>query len=235
MNDLHINVSTFSEPSYQLSNYTAYEPRIYRNFEELVCERESSTLTQFKFNEVYEKIKSKLFILNDTIPDLVVDEENTVYIEIINELKSKISTAYTSKIEKETLYSDVKTKYTNFCTNITLSIQSIESIDSKVDQTPFKNSLLEKIDEYYSDLNIESIKKDYDLAVIEFEKIKNVFLKLNSIMPSTMCQICLENQVDYYIDPCGHTICSKCKSSCEKSTNCHYCRNKRNKYCRLYL
>ena len=56
-----------------------------------------------------------------------------------------------------------------------------------------------------------------------------------TIIPTITCQVCLENQIEYFVDPCGHTICKVCKVECEKLKNCHYCRTPRNGYKRLYL
>ena len=233
MASLQFDLNTFAEPPFQLSNYTnILDTRVYRNFEELICERGDNSSS---FTDVYEKIKTKLFILNEQSDVPEIEDDYLIYIEVINELKTKISKIYLHKIEKERIYIDAKEKYQNFSENITITVQSIDNVGSSVDQTSFKEILLQKIDEYYSDLNLDILKKEYNSAVCEFDKLKNVFTKLASVLPPTTCQICLENQVEFYIDPCGHTLCSQCKVKCEQNTNCHYCRVRKSKYCKLFL
>ena len=76
----------------------------------------------------------------------------------------------------------------------------------------------------------------YEEAYTEFEKTKiKISIISGTILPPTICQICLEHQVEYFLDPCGHTICKHCKVICENKPDCHYCRTKKKGYKRLYL
>lgn len=51
--------------------------------------------------------------------------------------------------------------------------------------------------------------------------------------PRHLCPICVTDEVDNAIVPCGHTYCSKCAVKCDMLT-CFLCRNKIEKVIKLY-
>ena len=60
--------------------------------------------------------------------------------------------------------------------------------------------------------------------MLEYSYLKNILTDISSILPSGICRICLESEVTYFIDPCGHTICGLCKELSKSLTTCHTCR-----------
>ena len=141
-------------------------------------------------------------------------------------------------IQAENELKYAKQKYTNFCQSIKDCVTTLLN-SGTVDENDesIKDMFERKIEEYYIYLKLDDLLKNFNTKFEEFEKLKyKISLIVGSFLPTTICQICLENQVDYFIDPCGHTICKACKLICEnKTTVCHYCRGKRNTYKRLYL
>jgi hypothetical protein len=218
---------------------TDSESRISRNFEQMVSERIDDMFINEKslYNDIYEKIKSKLFNLSDS--DIIVQPEDSEYKKTIDELKKKVVIIYNHKIQSDIFYEDAKDKYTLFCNNITESIQCIDNIigtDECTDSdVKFKEMLLLKIDEYYVKLNLEIFKQNKTNADTAFENIRSTVVALSGVLSPIICQICLDRQVEYFIDPCGHTICKVCMVTCKSSPNCHYCRHKKDSYKRLYL
>ena len=51
--------------------------------------------------------------------------------------------------------------------------------------------------------------------------------------PKHLCPICVNNEIDMAIVPCGHTLCSKCSLKCDLSL-CYVCRNPIEKVIKLY-
>lgn len=51
--------------------------------------------------------------------------------------------------------------------------------------------------------------------------------------PKHLCPICVSEEVDSAIVPCGHTLCSKCSLKCDL-TLCYVCRNSIEKVIKLY-
>jgi hypothetical protein len=73
----------------------------------------------------------------------------------------------------------------------------------------------------------ESVKQEYSAAII---KIKS----LNVLSPRT-CVICFESEIEYFFDPCGHTICGGCMDQYKCKRKCHVCRVSWNKCNKLFL
>ena len=154
-----------------------------------------------------------------------------------NNLKKEVCDAYIALTRSENQLKSATDKYTSFCENIQKSVQSIITIGLNEDyDKELIKSLEKKIDLYYDNLNIPVLTEKYQIDYTNFEKIKfKISMISGTIITPTTCQICLENQVEYFIDPCGHTICKECKITCESSSSCHYCRTTKKCYKRLYL
>jgi hypothetical protein len=214
-------------------NYFNY---INRTFEEIVCERGESV--QFvDYSLIFDKIKSKLFDLNNFADNFSTEcPLIKKFTEEIETLKREVCDIYLEFMEADSRLTLAQEKYTNFCENIKNCIESIcETPDDHDIQ--LKQLLEQKIETFYSYLKIDTLIADFNKKNEIFQKTKyRVSLLSGTFLPTTICQICMENQVEYFIDPCGHTICKLCKSTCEnKSVKCHYCRTVRNSYKRIYL
>jgi len=215
-----------------------------RTFESLITERGNEITQTFNqnyvnYNTLFENIKNKLFFLNyDITIDINEYPDIKKWNEEFLELKKSVCDNYINFMKAETLFNNAKEKYNMFCENIKKCINSIDicGLNNESD-TLLKEIIENKIEEYFINLNLEQLKKEYTQTQLIFEKTKH---KINTItgviIPTTICQICLEHQVEFFIDPCGHALCKNCKDKCEKvSSTCHYCRTKKNGYKRLYL
>jgi len=214
-----------------------------RTFEQLICER-SELHPNGYYKNVFESIRDKLFVLNDTEQEINETEYATFrekhnvskITEIIDTFKKNISELYARKIEIEIILDKKNKEYTAFCENIKESVKCIEMIcDFTKEDELLRQLLLDKIENCYNQLNLGSLKKEYNSVISEFNFLKNTLVDFSGINFSTMCGVCMDKQVSWYIDPCGHTLCEECKTKCESAVNCHYCRNKKNCYKRLYL
>ena len=232
------NYAPFSE------NESTNFQRFNRNFEMMVTERgeeclENNTST---FSDIFEKIREKIFILGDCDFDLS-DLDKSKYSDkynitetnnIINILKKNIVLLYNKKIELEIEIENRTKVYNEFLMNIKtllLNINSIQHPDSEQLNTLLSN----RIEWYYSYLNLDKLILEQFDIVAEYSYLKSTINNFNTITISTICSICMEKQVSWFIDPCGHTICDDCKNKSEQLANCHYCRNKKFKYNKLYL
>ena len=213
-----------------------------RTFEQLITERGESFIenphVNVDYNKVLDKIKSKLF-------DKVTNSVNLLdcplikkYTEDIVSFKKDVCDIYLEYTKADNELTNARGKYAIFCENIKNCIDSIlETREGDETDVRLRDLLEAKVESYYNTLNIDQLIENYTKKNQEFEKIKyKISLITQTFLPTTICQICLENQVDYFIDPCGHTICKLCKEMCEnKSLKCHYCRTPRKSYKRIYL
>jgi len=156
----------------------------------------------------------------------------TIVKESINIFKSKIESLYLSKIQINSDLSKAVNEYTVFRDTID---NTIDILDSNTDNLLI-DVLNNLIKEKYFKLNIEVLSAKNEAISLEENYIKKTLKEFTSIINPTTCNICYENQVTHFINPCGHTICNECKIKiAHRNTSCHICRNKINNYFKLYF
>jgi len=242
-----LSVFNFS-PANQDSSFD--NRRLERSFEELITERgedfdyEDTGSTNI-FNGLYDTIQDKIFVgVEDEHPIHEIrrkELEQKYNIKeshgIIKDLKNKITELYFKKMEHSAILHERQSIFEKFCTHIQGSIRSIEQI-VKDKITPedihLKTILQERINWYYAELDIENlIEIEYNISS-EFAFLRRAIKDISG-MSLTLCPVCMENQVSWFVDPCGHALCEGCKFKTEKNRNCHYCRTPKTKFNRLFL
>jgi len=198
------------------------------------------------YNGIFSLIRNKLFIINDSEnsesfePDPVLLEEIKNKYSFNNssntltEFKRKVVILHNKKIETEIIFSNNKKEYTKFTDNILSLINTIKEFDTSGDEVLIQ-LLTDKIQWYYSELKLESLKETTDSLEKEYRIIKGLLSEFAGFLPATACQICLENQINYFSDPCGHTICTECMEKSKGVRKCHFCRGTITSFKRLYL
>ena len=229
---------------YHEFSLTPNDIRITRNFEELVTERCQDDKI---YNSVFEKIREKLFISSES-DDIELTELDKLTFNkkynitesqnVISKLKLEIAKLYVSRTEHELIIQEKRKLFDTFCLNIQNSIKSISDItynDCSEEDIKLQALLNERIDWYYTSLNLEKlIDEEYRLKS-EFYYLKTTLIELSALQSPILCSICMENQISWFIDPCGHTLCDGCKTKSMNLENCHYCRAVRTKFNRLYI
>jgi len=196
------------------------------------------------YNGIFSLIRNKLFIINDSendiAPDPVLLEEIKNKYSFNNssntltEFKRKVVVLHNKKIETEIIFSNNKKEYTKFTDNILSLINTIKEFNTSGDEVLIQ-LLTDKIQWYYSELKLESLKETTDSLEKEYRIIKGLLSEFAGLLPATACQICLENQINYFTDPCGHTICTECMEKSKGVRKCHFCRGSITSFKRLYL
>ena len=96
--------------------------------------------------------------------------------------------------------------------------------------TEEKQQYIEYLNKLIENLNRQCIIIQNQISVLH-NKLK---IKTDN---NLLCSICMENQVNTAIIPCGHTFCSKCLS--ENSVNnfnkCSLCRNNILHFFKIYI
>ena len=154
-------------------------------------------------------------------------------------MTKKITELYNKKIQIESVFFHKEHLFDRFSKYIHKIIDSINNINletnSQNEDLEFKKMLMSKIEIYYLDLNLENIKKEKAQVNKEFLFLKETIKNLTTTVDSVSCGICYASGVTHFIDPCGHTICDKCKENIESKPLCPYCRVPKNCYKRLYF
>lgn len=72
------------------------------------------------------------------------------------------------------------------------------------------------------DLALTQIEKDRAESSIKY--LAKTYGILKDAPLTHTCPVCITNEVDMYLEPCGHTLCHYCLQ--QKPTYCHMCRTK---------
>lgn len=114
---------------------------------------------------------------------------------------------------------------------------NIQHDDYVKDLTNMQNSVDEldsKVTVYLNNLTTDA-KKDYDVSFKKLIHLKDVYQVCRNSDVSYVCPVCIQNPVEAFMVPCGHTYCKECIS---KGNNirriCHMCRNPYTRICNLY-
>lgn len=220
-----------------------------RDFDAYITERESFLSVNNNntnlYNRIFSTIRNKIFIMNEEEnvqldPDLVQEFKHKYSMEystsFINEFKAKVVLLYNRKLEINITFEEHKRMYSQFTENImTLTKNISETNNNSAEDEQLIELLTMKIEWYYNKLNLDSLKKEIDSINQEYEFVKALLAEFAGFIPATICQICLERQIGYFIDECGHTLCSECMDKSKGIRKCHFCRKTINSFKRLYL
>ena len=176
--------------------------------------------------------------------------------ELINHMKEDISNDINLEAEDETYLNDTSNNIIDFMERFKEQQKSMDNAEDAMKRLLMENkkdmeilstfvSFLSKINDKCnkdtSNLQAEllkissemkeasKMKEARDKYILEkktFRKYLNIIRLLNQMNVGSTCSICLQDNVNSYFNPCGHTACSKC---CEKNgsmndNNCPLCR-----------
>jgi hypothetical protein len=224
------------------------DSRVSRNFEELIMERNGvqEDIDKSLYSHVFNEIKNKIFSMHEVenIPKLSETQREEMskkyytseFNNTINRIKKLLVNNFNKKIELEITLNENKKKFEDFSKTINdliLYIHDAPNSSSQDEDESLKTLLSNRINWYYSNLDIDSLKKQHAEVLREYSFFKELFCSFSEVTPGGMCGICLDNQVTYFIDPCGHTICTTCKDKLRN--NCHFCRARVNSIKRVYI
>ena len=216
---------------------------------------DSSTSNLQYYNFIFNKVREKINSLEQAHINIVPVENNESVVqfrECFSNFKKDICQVYFKFADAEQKYNDAKKKYTTFCESLQKTIHAIdlcgiieqvsipttETSEQPVDESEhtLKQLLKERIDTYYTRLNLEALKNEYtacrEAMLIQKSKITEI---VGVILPINTCSICIDKPVAYFNMPCGHTFCETCKPECEKTKKCHCCRTERTDIKKLFF
>jgi hypothetical protein len=178
-----------------------------------------------KYDELIKKYNDNM--VND---DIVFTKQDIHFLDNLLKIKNKISilsSLYSKHIhfyqklsdELEKLYK-LKEEYISFYDNFEITIE----MDCSKEEDN-KWILIEKIIHEKKELLKENNKQisqlQYDIRLLKTLISETDLYSENKI--STICCICMEKEIGFSINPCGHTFCENC---CDKIYNnkCFVCR-----------
>jgi hypothetical protein len=122
---------------------------------------------------------------------------------------------------------------------ITTFIEFLGKIKDQTDKDiqPLQEQMNVICNDIQSTSTLKDIKDNYIREKKLFHKYLNIIKLVNQMNVGSTCTICLQENVNSYFNPCGHTACASC---CEKNSNyngscCPLCRSVIHRIHKLYF
>ena len=192
---------------------------------------EFSTVPEDEFSFIKPKLCiTPLTEIDDSQIDNIKEKYSTdCLMSTIKKFKGQVTSLYNQREDLKDEYSQKNGVFTKFvnCINDLLSNQLV------LEDPSFKELLLSKQEEYSRILDIDSIKEKIGNINKELSILNETIKEVITLQDSSMCSVCMETRVEYFMNPCGHTLCGKCKSNVK--SRCHYCRTEILEFKKLFL
>ncbi len=132
-------------------------------------------------------------------------------------------------LECKNKFQDEISRSKNNIKKLDLIIQFIRELDKDCNDQETEellNNLKNLSNKIENDKNIITARTEYIKCRKDIENNLNLIKKINSLNMSNTCPLCLTNQVNIYLNPCGHTCCEECYGRLSNTENkCFLCRS----------
>ena len=200
--------------------------RVYEIKEELIDEMDNSKLESIEIDENHINIMNKFSENIKNNLDFYIKQQSKV-LDLEVELKKYYDNLDNdiNKLKDFTCFlSDINNKY-----------------DKNIDTEIINKSILDASINIKENNSGKELKKQYEkeISLLNFY-LNNFIKKINNANMGNTCSLCLQRNVDTYMQPCGHTGCSECIKKLKDKMgdydcNCFICRKRVEKFGVLYF
>lgn len=107
-----------------------------------------------------------------------------------------------------------------------------EDVQSLIDDLVFSIGSLYDVVQTKTSEKLDSLKKEIDKSGNIVRHLADTYHIIKNVQVGPVCPICLNNSVNIFCDPCGHSFCKKCMQS---AMYCYVCRSRVNQLKSLYF
>jgi len=176
-------------------------------------------------DKTQSNINASGIIIEEKKEDDNVKKCSDMFDEFIKDYKKKQE----HYLECKNKFQDEINRSKNNIKKLDLIIQFIRELDKDCNDQETEellNSLKILSNKIENDKNIITARKEYIKCRKDIENNLNLIKKINSMNMSNTCPLCLTNQVNIYLNPCGHTCCEECYGRLSNTENkCFLCRS----------
>jgi hypothetical protein len=177
-----------------------------------------------KYHELIKKYNDNL--LND---DIVFTKQDIHFLDNLLKIKNKIS-VLSSLYAKHILFHQkltdelekldgLKEDYIRFFENFEITLE-MDCCKEEDDKWSIIEKLIHEKKELLKENNKQISQLQYEIRLLKTLISETDLNSENKI--STICCICMEKEIGFSVNPCGHTFCENC---CSKIHKCFVCRN----------
>ena len=225
-----------------LSSYANFNNEITCSPESIIQDLGNSTTVKSWLPMITMK-EELINHMKDDVVTIKLDDEEENYLEglsnriitFIDALKTQQSTMdEAEKIMKQTILENQKdiqvfTTFIEFLSKI--------SRQTNKDIEPIQTQINKVCEDIQTNSKMKEVRDQYIYEKQKFHKYLNIVKLLNQMNVGSTCSICLQENVNSYFNPCGHTACNKC---CEKNNDyndncCPLCRSSIHSVHKLYF
>ena len=176
-------------------------------------------------DKTQSNINASGIIIEEKKEDDNVKKCSDMFDEFIKDYKKKQE----HYLECKNKFQDEINKSKNNIKKLDLIIQFIRELDKDCNDQETEellNNLKILSNKIENDKNIIIARTEYIKCRKDIENNLNLIKKINSLNMSNTCPLCLTNQVNIYLNPCGHTCCEECYGRLSNNENkCFLCRS----------
>lgn len=242
-----MNTTGFIECSDNIQN-------IYLNIENHIKNTNCSELIELK-DSLYKELTGDCNELFTEISQEILKEKEEKSIDEIDftkNFKQSLEEFRKDFTEKQNNFIVVNDKLKEEIKKVEKNLSTLEKMinfvsslgDDYSETTEIKNineNIILLSNKIKNNTDLLSAKKGYVKSRIEINDCFDIIKSLNNLNISSTCGLCLTNRVQEFVDPCGHCLCSDCKTRLIQyegnvhEANCPICRGYIKEFRKLYL
>jgi hypothetical protein len=108
----------------------------------------------------------------------------------------------------------------------------IDNLQDTIDQIQYSILYITESMETALQEKKEDIESKMVTSRSTLKHLSKAYNVLRTTSVSYTCPVCISNQVDSFIDPCGHCLCNKCLKN---ATHCYFCRARISRVVKLFF
>lgn len=179
----------------------------------------------------------------DTMKDEIKEINDTI--QLFDSIFKKIQNQSMVVLEKEKEYKDKINETRKDIEKIETFSQFLKEINKKFPDNDEIDSISNDICKLSEKINEDNTcltsKNKYQKELYLLNEYQNLLKKINNGNVGNTCSLCLQNPVNKFFNPCGHTACDNCieklyeKAGNPYNVNCFLCRKKVNSNHPIYF
>lgn len=166
-------------------------------------------------------------------------------IDLFDQIMNKINKQQNVVLEKEIDYKKQINDTKNDIEKIETFSLFLKDIQKKFQDNDEINRISQDIcnlsEKIKNENNCLESRKEYQKELYLLNEYHNLLKKINNGNIGNTCSLCLQNPVNKYLNPCGHTACNECidnlyeRANNQYNVNCFVCRKKVNSNHPIYF